>query len=211
MMMLGIEILERETVTMVPSCGRRRVVKIGILVGSTRPGRRARPVAEWVYQVASKRSEATFELVDISDYALPLLDEPQPAMTGAPYAHAHTIAWSETIRGLDGFIIVTPEYNHGTSAALKNALDYLYAEWNNKAVAFVSYGTNGGVRAVETLRMVAGDLQMADVTMQVALSIFTDFTDEQTVQANDYHLKRLDTLLDQLIGWTNALAIVRDS
>ncbi|MCB0918830.1 MAG: NAD(P)H-dependent oxidoreductase [Actinobacteria bacterium] len=186
-------------------------MKIGIIVGSTRPGRRARPVAEWVHQVASQRTDATFELVDVSDYALPLLDEPMPAMTGTPYTHAHTLAWSETIRALDGFIIVTPEYNHGTSAALKNALDYLYAEWNNKAVGFVSYGTNGGVRAVETLRMVAGDLQMADVTMQVALSIFSDFTEEHTVLASDYHLKRLDTMLDQLIRWTTALASARRS
>ena len=91
------------------------------------------------------------------------------------YEQPHTKRWAEKIASFDGFVFVTPEYNHATSGALKNAIDFLYAEWNNKAAGFVSYGAAGGARAVEHLRLVLGELQIADVTSQVALSLLTDF------------------------------------
>src|SRR4029079_19645135 len=97
----------------------------------------------------------------------------------------------------------------GPSGVLKNALDYLYAEWNNKAVGFVSYGAAGGVRAVEHLRLVAGGLQMADVRQQVALSLLTDFENFSVLRAGEYSLAALNTMLDQLVAWTNALAALR--
>src|SRR5688500_15284292 len=128
------------------------MINVAIVVGSTRPGRKAETVAKWVLEIAKRRSDASYELVDIQDHDLPLLDEPAPASMGK-YTKDHTKRWAARIAAFDAFVFVTPEYNHGTSAALKNALDFLYAEWNNKAAGFVSYGGAGGVRAVEQLRM----------------------------------------------------------
>ena len=146
------------------------MTRIGIILGSTRPNRNGEQVAKWVYDIASRRSDAEYELVDLRDYPLPHLDEPLPPSFGQ-YENEHTKAWAGKIASFDGFVIVTPEYNHSTSGVLKNAIDYLYAEWNNKAVGFVSYGGVGGARAAEHLRLVAGELQMADVRQQVALSL----------------------------------------
>jgi NAD(P)H-dependent FMN reductase len=184
------------------------MIKIGIILGSTRPGRNSEQVAKWVYDVASRRDDAEFELVDLLDYPLPHLDEPLPPSFGN-YRKEHTKQWASKIASFDGFVIVTPEYNHGPSAVLKNALDYLYAEWNNKAVGFVSYGAAGGVRAVEHLRLVAGELQMADVRQQVALSLLTDFENFSVFRAGEYSLAALNTMLDQLVAWTSALAPLR--
>jgi len=109
------------------------MLKVGIIVGSTRPGRNSEGVAKWVYEVASERADAEFALVDLADFPLPHLDEPQPPSRGQ-YSKAHTKVWSKTIDAFDAFVFVTPEYNHGTSGVLKNAIDYLYREWNDKAV-----------------------------------------------------------------------------
>ncbi len=133
------------------------MLRIGIIVGSTRPGRKADAVARWVLEHARKRTDAEFEIVDIGDYNLPLLDEPIPPSMGK-YTNQHTKDWAKKIASLDGFVFVTPEYNHGPSAALKNAIDFVYAEWNNKAAGFVSYGSAGGARAVEHLRHVMGEI-----------------------------------------------------
>src|SRR6059058_248325 len=150
------------------------MIKIAIILGSTRPNRNGEAVAKWVYEVAKKRSDAEFELVDIKDFNLPLLDEPVPPSMGQ-YSKSHTKTWAAKIDTFDAYVFVTPEYNHGTSGALKNAIDFLFAEWNNKAAGFVGYGSAGGVRAVEHLRLVMGELQVADVRAQVMLSLFTDF------------------------------------
>ena len=138
------------------------MTRIGIILGSTRPGRNGEQVARWVLEHASRRADATFELIDLLDYPLPHLDEPLPPSMGQ-YQNSHTQEWAAKIASFDGFVIVTPEYNHGTSGVLKNAIDFLFAEWNNKAVGFVGYGAVGGARAIEHLRLVAGELQMADV------------------------------------------------
>jgi NAD(P)H-dependent FMN reductase len=148
--------------------------KIAVVTGTTRPGRNNIAVAHWVLENAQKRSDATFELVDIADFDLPLLDEAMPAGF-QQYANEHTKKWSQTIAQYDGYIFVTPEYNHSISGSLKNALDYISVEWNNKAAGFVGYGSAGGVRAVEHLRQIASELQMAHVRNQVQLSLFTDF------------------------------------
>src|SRR5947209_20163624 len=144
------------------------MLKIAIIIGSTRPNRNGEAVAKWVYQVAKKRSDAEFELVDIKDFNLPLLDEPVPPSLGQ-YTKEHTRAWAAKIDSFDAYVFVTPEYNHGTSGALKNAIDFLYKEWNNKAAGFVGYGSALGARAVESLRLVMGELQVADVRAQVGL------------------------------------------
>src|SRR5262245_38676391 len=150
------------------------MTKIGIILGSTRPGRNGEAVAKWVLDVAKQRTDAQFELIDLLDFNLPHLDEAVPPSMGQ-YSQPHTQEWARTIAAYDGFIIVTPEYNHSTSGALKNAIDFLFAEWNNKAVGFVSYGSLGGTRAVEHLRLVAAELMMANVRAQLALSIPIDF------------------------------------
>ncbi|MEU9330884.1 NAD(P)H-dependent oxidoreductase [Streptomyces canus] len=184
------------------------MTRIGIILGSTRPGRNGEQVAKWVYDIASRRSDAEFELVDLRDYPLPHLDEPLPPAMGQ-YQNDHTKKWAEKIASFDGFVFVTPEYNHSTSGVLKNAIDYLYTEWNNKAAGFVSYGGVGGARAAEHLRLVVGELQMADVRQQVTLSLMTEFENFSVFKPGDYNVQSLATLLDQVIAWSNALAPLR--
>jgi NAD(P)H-dependent FMN reductase len=113
-------------------------------------------------------------LVDIKDYNLPLLDEPIPPSMGQ-YTKEHTKIWATKIDSFDAYVFVTPEYNHGISGALKNAIDFLFKEWNNKVAGFVSYGSAGGVRAVEHLRLVMAEVKVATIRAQVQLSLFTDF------------------------------------
>lgn len=126
------------------------------------------------------------------------------------YSKEHTKKWAARIAEFDGYVFVTPEYNHGISGALKNAIDYLYAEWNNKAAGFVGYGSAGGVRAVEALRLVMGELQVADVRAQVMLSLRTDFENYTTFKPADYHNQSVETMLDQLVSWSRAMRTVRD-
>jgi len=185
------------------------VLTIGIIVGSTRPGRRALHVAQWVQAHAEQRTDARFTIIDLAEQNLPLLDEPRPAAAGA-YAHAHTKAWSSVIAPLDAFVIVTPEYNHAPPAVLKNALDFLYAEWHDKSVSFVGYGNAGGVRAVEHLRLVAAELHMADVRAQVRLTNSIDFDDTGRVTDSRTTQAMLGAALDQTIAWGGALRKLRE-
>src|SRR4029434_528741 len=184
------------------------MLKIAIILGSTRPGRNGEAVAKWVYEIAQKRSDAEFELVDIRDFNLPLLDEPVPPSMGQ-YTQPHTKAWAAKINSFDGFVFVTPEYNHGISGALKNAIDFLFAEWNNKAAGFVSYGSVGGVRAVEQLRLVMAEVQIATVRNQVLLSLFTDFENFTVFKPDPQHEKSVNAMLDQVIAWGGALKALR--
>ncbi len=184
------------------------MIKVAIIIGSTRPGRKAEAVARWVHEIAKKRSDAVYEIVDIKDYNLPLLDEPVPPSMGQ-YSQPHTKAWSAKIAAYDAYVFVTPEYNHATSGALKNAIDYLYWEWNNKAAGFVGYGSVGGTRAVENLRLIAGELQMADVRSQVALSLFTDFENFTTFKPAALHETSVSAMLDQVVAWGGALKTLR--
>ena len=159
------------------------MIRIAVVTWSTRPRRNNEAVARWVFEIATERSDADFELVDIADYNLPLLDEPLPPSLGQ-YSRAHTKRWAAKIASFDAYVFVTPEYNHGISGALKNAIDYLFREWNNKAAGFVSYGGTGGARAVEQLRLVMGELMVADVRSQVMLSMFTDFENFSVFKPN---------------------------
>src|ERR1700704_260593 len=169
------------------------MLRIAIIIGSTRPGRNGEAVAKWVYEIAQKRSDAEFELVDIKDFNLPLLDEPVPPSLGQ-YSKPHTKVWAAKIGSFDGYVFVTPEYNHGISGALKNAIDYLYREWNNKAAGFVSYGSAGGARAVEHLRLVMAELMVATVRAQVMLSMFTDFENFMTFKPDPRHEAEVHTM-----------------
>ncbi|MCH8532276.1 MAG: NAD(P)H-dependent oxidoreductase [Saccharospirillum sp.] len=184
------------------------MVKIGIIIGSTRPGRNSEAVAQWVYDNARQRSDAQFELVDLKDFNLPMLDEAMPAAM-QQYANDHTKKWAQTIAKYDGFVFVTPEYNHSITGALKNALDFINAEWNNKAAGFVGFGSAGGVRAVEHLRGIASELQIAHVRNQVALSLFTDFENFSAFKPAEHHKESLTGMLDQLVAWSGAMRTLR--
>lgn len=184
------------------------MLNIGIILGSTRPNRNGAAVAQWVLDHTKDRSDARYELVDIKDYNLPLLDEPIPASQGK-YSQPHTKKWAEKIASFDAFVFVTPEYNHSTSGALKNAIDFLYREWNNKAAGFVSYGSAGGARAVESLRLIVGELQIADVRAQVMFSLFTDFKNFSQFEPDPRHEPELDAMLKQVVAWGEAMKAVR--
>jgi NAD(P)H-dependent FMN reductase len=184
-------------------------VHIGIIIGSTRPGRVGDQVAKWVFEQASQRDDATYELVDLRDFALPHLDEAMPAASGQ-YVNDHTKAWADKIDSFDGFVFVTPEYNHSTSGALKNAIDFIYGEWNNKAAGVVSYGVGLGLRAAEHLRLILGELQIADVRQQVGFSLITDFENYSVFAPAERHAAPLATMFDQLVSWSGALQGVRD-
>jgi NAD(P)H-dependent FMN reductase len=185
------------------------MTRIAIIIGSTRPGRKAEAVARYVMDIARKRGDAEYELVDIAEYNLPHLDEPMPPSMGQ-YSKPHTKAWAAKIDSFDGFVFVTPEYNHSTSGAMKNAIDFLFREWNNKAAGFASYGSAGGARAVEHLRLVMAELMVATVRAQVMFSLLHDFEAFTTFKPGPQHEKAVNRMLDQVVSWAGALRTVRE-
>ena len=184
------------------------MIRVAIIIGSTRPHRIGEAVGKWVYEIARKRTDAEFELVDLQTFNLPLLDEPMPPSMGK-YSHQHTKDWSAKIASFDAYVFVTAEYNHGIPGALKNAIDFLYTEWNNKAAGFVGYGNTGGARSVEHLRQVMAELQIADVREQVALSLFTDFENYSVFKPAPFHERKVNAMLNQVISWGTALKQLR--
>jgi NAD(P)H-dependent FMN reductase len=184
-------------------------MKIAILVGSTRPGRKGTSVGEWVLKQAVGRDDATFELVELADFDLPLLSEPTvPGAANRNYETPQTQVWSQKIDEYDGFVWVTPEYNHGVPAAMKNGFDVLYPEWAHKGVGFVGYGADGAVRAIEHWRTIVANAQMHAVRAQVSLSTFAEFPDGEFIPLGrrDGELK---TVLDQVVAVTKACAVLR--
>jgi NAD(P)H-dependent FMN reductase len=184
------------------------MLNVAIIVGSTRPGRKALTIARWVHEIAMRRGDAAFEIVDIAEFDLPLFDEAYPPAMGQ-YQRPHTKAWAAKIAAFDAFVFVTPEYNHGTSGVLKNAIDFLFREWNDKAAGFVGYGAVGGARAVEQLRLVMGEVKVADVRAQVALSMFTDFENFTVFKPAPIQEAAVNAMLNDLIPWGQALKSMR--
>jgi NAD(P)H-dependent FMN reductase len=184
------------------------MLRIGIIIGSTRPGRNGLAVAQWVHAQSAARSDAQFELVDLVDYNLPLLDEPVPPAMGAP-TKEHTKRWAAKIASFDGYVFVTPEYNHGPSAALKNAMDYLFREWSNKSAGFVGYGGSGATRSIEMLRAICSNLELADVRVAVGLTLMQDFENFSKFKPQPHHEKTLAQLFDQVVAWAGALQPLR--
>jgi NAD(P)H-dependent FMN reductase len=184
------------------------MLRIAIIIGSTRPPRVGEAVGRWAYGIARERKDAEFALLDLVNFSLPLLDEPMPAMSGQ-YNHPHTRAWSEAIASCDGYVFVTPEYNHSTSPALTNAIDFLYQEWTDKVAGFIGYGYTMGARAVEHLRLVMAALQVATVRPQVGLSLFTDFERLTHFKPAAMQEKSLNSMLDHLIAWGSAMMPLR--
>lgn len=185
--------------------------RIGIVVGSTREGRFGEKPAAWIHDLAARRSDLVFELIDLRDYPLPFFAEPMAPAWG-PVKDEVAKSWAAKLGELDGFIFVTPEYNHGTSAVLKNALDYAYAEFVRKPVGFVGYGGVGGARAVEQLRLVAAELQMVSVRNAVHVGM-VEFLGiwQQGKSFDDFpHLAQSATnLLDELAWWASTLKSAR--
>lgn len=177
--------------------------RIGIIIGSTRPNRLGASIGQWVHAQAIQRTDATFELIDLTDYNLP--------STGHPDMSDNLPQWSHKVDNLDGFIVVTPEYNHSFTADLKRAIDALHAEWKNKAVGFVSYGGSAtGARTVEQLRLVFVELEVASIRSNVTLPFSSEFQDNYTTFApGDYQLPFLYKMFDQVISWFKALSVLR--
>ena len=187
---------------------------ISVIVGSTREGRFSERPARWILEHLRKRRGVDARLLDLRDFPMPFFDQAMPpAMPGrAPYQHEAVKRWTAEIAAADGFIFVTPEYNYGTSAVLKNAIDWVYPEWNRKAAAFVSYGSAMGARGVQQLRETAIEIQLAPVRSSVHVPVATLWAHFQggDVDKGLAELERsANTMLDDLLWWTNALKVAR--
>ena len=182
------------------------MLKIGIVLGSIREGRVSPQVGAWVKELADARKDAEYEIIDIADFKLPFLGDPNGDTSGIA-------SWSEKINGCDGFVFIVQEYNHSITGALKNALDLLREEWNNKAAGIVSYGSVGGARATEHLRGILGEFLVADVRVHPALSLFTDFDftnpNAPKFKPAEVQAASVNQMLDQVIPWATALKTVR--
>ena len=183
-------------------------LKIGVILGSTRPNRAGEAVAQWFMKQTESYKDVEFQYIDLRDVNLPFFDESIPPLMGQ-YEHEHTKQWAKTIDALDGFIVVTPEYNHSFPAVLKNAFDFVSKEWNRKAIGFVSYGaTSGGIRAVEQLRLVAAELQMASIREQVSIPfIWAAFEGAEPKERAVFGDPK--TLIDEVLWWSEALKTAR--
>ena len=186
------------------------MVTLKIITGSVRPGRFNIQPANWILERAKEKEGVTAELLDLKEINLPFLDEEKPPMMHQ-YSHEHTKKWADAIAETDGFIFVTPEYNHSLSPVLKNAIDYLYYEWNFKPVSFISYGSQaGGARVVEHLRNVAGELKMYDLREQLLLPNFWEGMDENgAFQFTEKHTEQADAILTELIFWSERMKEAR--
>ncbi len=183
-------------------------MKIGIIIGSTRDNRMGASVGEWVMAQTEGRTDATYELVDLADYNLPMLTTAMPpVMLNGQYA-ADVQPWADKIAEFDGFVFVTPEYNHGVPAAFKNAVDQIAGEWMKKAVGFVGYGYAGGILAVENWRTILANFNIYDIRNNVGISLVTDVKDGALAPA-EYHLAEVKDLFDTLIPAATAMATLR--
>ena len=185
-------------------------LKIAVIIASSRPERAGPNVAQWVMQGTTNRKAATYDLIDLAEQDLPNLDEPEPASSGN-YTRPHTQAWAEKVAGYDAFVFVTPEYNHGIPGQLKNALDFLYAEWNDKVAGIVCYGSNGGFRAAEQLKLTLNELQIAVVRAQVELSTYDDMRELREMTPRDYQPAKRKAMLAAVERWAEALRTLRQA
>ncbi len=189
---------------------------ISVIVGSTRQGRFSEKPAQWIFQQLNNRGSVDARLLDLRDFPMPFFDQPvPPAMPGRPpYENEVVKKWTAEIARSDGFIFVTPEYNYGPSAVLKNALDWVYPEWNRKAAAFVSYGSAMGARGVQQLRLTAIELQLAPIRFSVHIPVATLWAHFQGGDV-DAGLAELEepakTMIDDLLWWTEALKAARST
>ncbi len=187
-----------------------KIMKIGIISGSVREGNNAAAVSQWILDFAHNRNDegVEYELVSLADYDLPLLGAKLP-IERQEAAGAAIQAWSEKIASFDGYVFVTPEYNHAVGGALKNAIDFLKPEVANKAAALVGYGSLGGARAHENLRVILGELSVATVRTTTNFSLMTDFENMSVFKPNDYNKVNAEGMFNDLLLWTKALNTIR--
>jgi len=180
-------------------------IRIGVIVSTTRPTRVGKYVAEWFIAEAPKRDGVSFELIDLKDVNLPLLSEPKSASSGE-YEQASSKAWSDKIKGYDGFVIATAEYNNGIPAPLKNAIDTLYHEWNRKPVAFVGYGTYAAARAIEQLVNVTAKVGMVPLPKIVVgiVNPWEAVADDGQVN-KDFVVGNMEGMVDNLVWWARTV------
>jgi NAD(P)H-dependent FMN reductase len=186
--------------------------RLSIIIGSTRPGRAGLPIADWFADRARRHGGFEIDVVDLAEVNLPILDEPNhPRLR--QYTRQHTKDWSARVAGADAFVIVTPEYNHGYSAATKNAIDYLHHEWHYKPVGFVSYGgVASGTRAMQQLKQVVTALRMLPLTDAVNIPFHTQFLDDDgRIEANEVMEQAAVTMLDELLRVEAALRPLREA
>lgn len=187
---------------------------ISVIIGSTRQGRFSEKPAQWIFEQLRKRESVEAKLLDLRQFSLPFFDQPiPPSMPGRPpYENAVAKRWTAEIAASDGFVFVTPEYNHGPSAVLKNAIDWVYPEWNRKAAAFVSYGSAMGARAVEQLREIAIELQLAPIRSSVLIptaTLWSHFQGGDVAKGLAELDATANAMIDDLLWWTNALKTAR--
>jgi NAD(P)H-dependent FMN reductase len=186
-------------------------LKIAIIISTTRAARFGHKAAQWVHEIAAARDDIDAEIVDLRDFPMPFFDE-VASNAWVPSQNPVAQRWQKKVAEFDGYIFVTAEYNHGVPAVLKNALDYAYPEWNKKAAGFVGYGSVGGARAVEHLRLIAAELQLATIRT----GVYIQGADFMAVWKDGKALKEISHLevgvkdmLDQLVWWTKALKTAR--
>lgn len=189
------------------------MTRIAIIVGSTRPTRFADKPVAWIKGIADQRSDARFEVLDLRDYPMPFFDE-MASNAYMPSQNEAAVRWQRKLAEFDGYIIVTAEYNHAPTGVLKNALDQAYVEWNKKPVAFVGYGGVGAARAIEQLRTISTELQMAPIRTAVHIqgADFFGAWQQGAALADMAHLQPgAVAMLDELVWWTAALKTARDA
>jgi len=187
--------------------------KIAIIIGTTRAVRFGEKPAKWIYGIASQRSDMQVELVDLRDYPMPFFDE-VASNAWVPSKDEVAQRWQKKVAEFDGYIFITAEYNHGVTAVLKNALDYAYPEWNKKPAAYIGYGSVGGARAVEQLRLINAELQMASVRPSVHIQgadFMAVWQQGKDIAELTYLQQNAKDMLDQLVWWANALKTARDA
>ena len=186
-------------------------IRIAVIVGSTRDKRFGEKPAKWIFEKAKNHEGVDAELIDLRDYPLPFFDYPQsPAALDGKHPNEVALKLAKKIDWADAFIILTPEYNHGYPAVLKNALDHIYQEWNNKPVGFVSWGGVGGARSVEQLRLVAIELQMAPIRNAIHIPNFWELMDEKGNFNPESLEKSAERFFQQLIWWAKVLKVARN-
>jgi len=193
--------------------GMERLLNIKIILGSTRPNRFSEFPGRWIFDMVKKREDVLAEILDLREYEMPFFNESAtPSSKKDPYMNEAVVRWTDKVKEADGFIVIAPEYNRGTPAVLKNALDYAYQEWNLKPIGFISYGVVGGARSVEHLRLSSIELQMVPIRNAVHIPAHWTLRDEAgTLKpgALDAYGKPAEALLDQLLWWAGVLKEAR--
>lgn len=185
-----------------------RKQKIMVLLGSTRPERQGEKVADWFMGVTKAHKDIEFELVDLKDFKLPLLDEPLPPAAGK-YEHEHTKRWAKKVAAYDGYIFITPEYNHGMPAALKNALDFLGKEWALKPIGFIGYGAHLGLRSIEQFRLSIVNLEMVAISSQVEIDLFAQLDENGEFVPSERNKRQAESVIKKIKWWSEVLLLAR--